>query len=191
MENTKEIVKKITQLITPLSDEAIAKLSTILIRTELKKNEQFLKEGEVFNQIAYIEKGMVRQFYYKNNRELTEFFAYDNNMIISIESSFLRKPSQLIIEALENSVIYGILYNKLKEFIKEDLELAEFYRKILEGSLILSQRRIDSFRLESATERYTRLLKEHPEIIRRAPLADIASYLLMTPETLSRVRASI
>lgn len=191
MENAKEIVQKITRQITPLSDEAIAKLSTVLIRTELKKNEQLLKEGEVFNQIAYVEKGMIRQFYYKNNKELTEFFAYDNNMIISIESSFLRKPSRLIIEALENSVIYGILYDKLKGFIKEDLELAEFYRKLLEGSLIISQRRIDSFRLESAVERYTRLLKEHPEIIRRAPLADIASYLLMTPETLSRVRASM
>ena len=61
----------------------------------------------------------------------------------------------------------------------------------MENSLILSQNKADSLRFESANERYMRLLKEHPEIVQRAPLSCIASYLQMTPETLSRVRASL
>ena len=68
-------------------------------------------------------------------------------------------------------------------------EIGLLYRKMLEASLILSQRKADSIRFESARERYERLLKNNPEIIRRAPLNQIASLLEMTPETLSRVRA--
>ena len=64
-------------------------------------------------------------------------------------------------------------------------------RKILEYSLIVSQTKADSWRFESARERYNLLLETHPEIIKRAPLAHIASYLLMTPETLSRVRSGV
>ena len=65
------------------------------------------------------------------------------------------------------------------------------YRRLLENSLILSQRKADFLHFETANERYARLLKEHPEIVQRAPLSHIASYLLMTPETLSRVRANM
>ena len=64
-----------------------------------------------------------------------------------------------------------------------------FYRKILEYSLIVSQIKADSWRFENAHDRYNFLFKSHPEVIKRAPLAHIASYLLMTPETLSRVRS--
>ena len=65
------------------------------------------------------------------------------------------------------------------------------YRKFLENSLIVSQEKADSLRFEPAHERYARLLRKHPEILKRAPLVYIASYLQMTPETLSRVRASM
>ena len=73
----------------------------------------------------------------------------------------------------------------------EDYEIEVMYRRLLENSLILSQRKADFLRFETANERYARLLKEHPEIVQRAPLSHIASYLLMTPETLSRVRANM
>ena len=66
-----------------------------------------------------------------------------------------------------------------------------FYRKIIEYSLITSQIKADSWRFETAQKRYEILLEEHPEVIKRAALSQIASYLLMTPETLSRVRAAL
>ena len=65
-------------------------------------------------------------------------------------------------------------------------EINMFYRKILEYSLIVSQVKADSWRFETARERYNMLMHTHPEVIKRAPLSHIASYLLMTPETLSR-----
>lgn len=94
-------------------------------------------------------------------------------------------------EALENTIIYGLPYEPLLQLAAESHEVEELYRGLLENSLILSQVKMDMFRFESANERYNRLMHDQPEIIKRAPLSYIASYLLMTPETLSRVRANI
>ena len=94
-------------------------------------------------------------------------------------------------EALENTVLYVIPHDPLLALCAEDFEIEVMYRRLLENSLILSQRKADFLRFETANERYARLLKEHHEIVQRAPLSHIASYLLMTPETLSRVRANM
>lgn len=183
------IVERISSLYFPMSAEAKRKLASVLIRTDVKKNALFKAPGEVCDQICFVHKGMVRQFYYKNNKDLTEHFAYENAFFFCIESFFRSVPSEILVEALEPTVVYGIPHDPLLELVDQDLEIDRFYRSLLERSLIISQRKMDMVRFESANERYARLLKEDPEIIKRAPLAYIASYLLMTPETLSRVRA--
>lgn len=194
MNPLRDIAQKIIELSyppSPVSEEAIDKLASILIRTDLKKNTMFLHEGEICTQIGYVAKGMIRQFYFKNKKDLTEHFACEHSIFICIESFLRQRPAHLMVEALENTVLYGIPHDPLLKLAAEDYEIEVIYRGLLEDSLILSQRKTDSFRFETANERYNRLLKEHPEIIRRAPLSQIASYLLMTPETLSRVRASL
>ena len=184
------IARRIAAQSILLSEEAAQKLASILIRTELKKGALFLSEGEVCTQLGYVYKGMVRQFYFKNKKELTEHFASEDNIFICIESFLRQRPANLLVEALENTVLYGIPHDPLLALCAEDYEIEVMYRRLLENSLILSQRKADFLRFETANERYARLLKEHPEIVQRAPLSHIASYLLMTPETLSRVRAS-
>ena len=93
-----------------------------------------------------------------------------------------------MVEALENSWLYGIPYDALHELIESNKEIEHFYRNVLEHALISSQEHADSQRFENASERYERLHREKPEIILRAPLVHIASFLQMMPETLSRVR---
>ena len=181
------IARRIAAQSILLSEEAAQKLASILIRTELKKGALFLSEGEVCTQLGYVYKGMVRQFYFKNKKELTEHFASEDNIFICIESFLRQRPANLLVEALENTVLYGIPHDPLLALCAEDYEIEVMYRRLLENSLILSQRKADFLRFETANERYARLLKEHPEIVQRAPLSHIASYLLMTPETLSRV----
>ena len=108
-----------------------------------------------------------------------------------IESILKQEPTRLMIEALEPSTVYLLPCNKLMALTEMSWEINLFYRKVLEFSLIVSQVKADAWRFETAHERYRRLLETHPEVVKRAPLSHIASYLLMTPETLSRVRASI
>lgn len=138
----------------------------------------------------YVEKGLVRQYYYKGGRDVTEHFSYEGRIVICIESFLKQEPSRLIVEALENSWLYGIPYDRLRSLIETDKEIERLYRKILEHALISSQEHADSQRFENASERYIRLLKTKPEIILRAPMVHVASFLQMTPETLSRVRAA-
>ena len=138
----------------------------------------------------YVERGMVRQFYYKGGRDVTEHFSYEGRIVICIESFLKQEPSRLMVEALETSWVFGIPYDKMMMLIDTDKEMAQLYRKILEHALISSQEHADSQRFENATERYVRLLKTKPEIVLRAPMVHVASFLQMTPETLSRVRAA-
>ncbi|WP_131927501.1 Crp/Fnr family transcriptional regulator [Prevotella heparinolytica] len=161
----------------------------ILIRKEAEKGEILLKEGQISHNIVIVGKGMLRQFYYKNGKDLTEHFSYEGCIIICIESTLKQEPTRLMIEALEPSIVYLLPYNKLLMLTEMSWEVNMFYRKILEKSLITSQVKADSWRFETARERYNRLMASQPEVVKRAPLLHIASYLLMTPETLSRVRS--
>ena len=178
METALQVAQKLSEQTLPVGQDTLQQIASILVRTELKKGENFLDEGAVCSQIGYIYKGLVRQYYYKNGKQLTEHFSCENDVFICIESFLRQKPSTLIVEPL-------------LQLAAESHEVEELYRGLLENSLILSQVKMDMFRFESANERYNRLMHDQPEIIKRAPLSYIASYLLMTPETLSRVRANI
>ena len=166
-------------------------IEDILIRKELEKGELLFKEGQVCHHMVFVGKGMMRQFYYKNGKDVTEHFSYEGCVIICIESTLKQEPTRLMAEALEPCTVYLLPYDKFMRLTEISWEINMFYRKILEYSLIVSQTKADSWRFESARERYNLLLETHPEIIKRAPLAHIASYLLMTPETLSRVRSGV
>ncbi len=164
-------------------------LAALLVRKELEKGELLLKEGEVSRNIVLVGKGMLRQFYYKNGKDLTEHFSYEGCVVFCIESMLKQQPTRLMIEALEASVVYLLPYARLLLLSEASWEINMFYRKILEYSLIVSQVKADSWRFETAHDRYELLLQTHPEVVKRAPLSHIASYLLMSPETLSRVRS--
>ncbi|MCI1683382.1 MAG: Crp/Fnr family transcriptional regulator [Bacteroides sp.] len=166
-------------------------IEDILIRKELKRDEVLFKEGQICREIVFVGKGMMRQFYYKNKKDVTEHFSYEGCILICLESTLKQEPTHLMAEALEPSIVYLLPYDKFLELTEISWEINMFYRKILEYSLIVSQIKADSWRFETARERYNQLMHSHPEVIKRAPLSHIASYLLMTPETLSRVRSGI
>ena len=174
-----------------MSIEGRRQIESILIREEYPKGVIALNEGEVAHELVFVGKGMLRQYYYKNGKDVTEHFSYEGCILMCIESLLKQVPTRLIIETLEPAVIYLFPDDKMMQLTKQNWEINMFYRKILEYSLIVSQTKADSWRFESARERYNLLLETHPEIIKRAPLAHIASYLLMTPETLSRVRSGV
>ena len=170
--------------------EAKRMLGEILIRREVAKGEVMLKEGQISHHIILVGKGMMRQFYYKGGKDVTEHFSYEGCVLMCIESTLKKEPTKLMIEALEDCIVYLLPYDKLMQLTEISWEINMFYRKILEYSLIVSQVKADSWRFETARERYNLLLSTQPEVIKRAPLSHIASYLLMTPETLSRVRSN-
>lgn len=174
-----------------LSNELIDALLSITERNTYRKEEIVLAQGQVSHYMYIIEKGMIRQFYYKEGRDITEHFSCEEDIATCIESLFLKEPTKILIQAIEPSTIYCMDYAKWEALGDKHPEINRLCRRILEHELIVSQRKADSWRFESARERYERFCKEYPEVIKRASIAHIASYLLMTPETLSRVRAGV
>jgi CRP-like cAMP-binding protein len=189
MNNRKEVAKEIARRYCRLEPDSIDVLAQLLVPMKFHRGEVILREGEECTCMYYVDSGMVRQYYFKNGKDVTEHFSFEGRIVMCIESLLKHVPSQIIIESLETTQLYALPRKKLLEAIEYTPELGILYRKILEHALISSQHHADSQRFENAQERYERLLKEKPEIILRAPMIHVASFLQMTPETLSRVRA--
>lgn len=187
---TRDIARELARKYSTMTHEELDTLESILVPMKFAKGEMILKEGDLCDSIYYIEKGLIRQFYFKNGKEVTEHLGEDHTIVMCIESLFKEEPTRLQVEALEPTLMYGLPKKRLEEEAIHNTNIQMLYRKILEESLIISQVHADLVRFESAQNRYKKMCKLSPQVILRAPLVYIANYLQMTPETLSRVRAA-
>lgn len=164
-------------------------LESIIERKEIKKGDFLFKEGTVCQKVYFIEKGLARFYYYSDSgKEITSWFFEENSFITAIDSFYYNKPTRVFCEALEDSVIYSIKYSELKDLLnKEHGARLAFY--VLYELMKKMTDFIASIKFQSAEDRYNSLLKDYPSIFQRVSLGLIASYLGITQETLSRIRA--
>ena len=188
---TRDIARELARKYSTMTYDELDVLESLLVPIKYGKGEKILQEGEVCRNISYIEKGLVRQFYFKNGKEVTEHLGVDHSIFMCIESLFKEEPSRLQVEALEPTLVYALPKAKLEAAAMRNVNIQMLYRKILEESLIQSQIHSDLVRFESAPNRYKRLCDLSPQVVLRAPLTYIANYLQMTPETLSRIRSGV
>ena len=188
---TRDIARELARKYSTMTYDELDVLESLLVPIKYGKGEKILQEGEVCRNISYIEKGLVRQFYFKNGKEVTEHLGVDHSIFMCIESLFKEEPSRLQVEALEPTLVYALPKAKLEAAAMRNVNIQMLYRKILEESLIQSQIHADLVRFESAPNRYKRLCDLSPQVVLRAPLTYIANYLQMTPETLSRIRSGV
>ncbi len=191
LKTTRDIARELARKYSTMTHDELDILENILVPMKFAKGQMILNEGEVCKHIYYIEKGLVRQFYFKKGREVTEHMAVEGNIVMCIESLFKEEPTSLQVEALEPVLIYALPKARLEEVALHNVNIQILYIKILEESLILSQIHADLLRFETAQDRYRKMCKLATQVTLRAPLVYIASYLQMTPETLSRVRSNI
>lgn len=189
--STRDIARELARKYSTMTLEELDELESILVPMHFNKGKTILSQGEVCQNIYYIHTGLVRQFYMKNNKEVTEHLGVDGSIFMSIQSLFKEIPTEQQITAIENTIIFALPKRRLEQVALHNNNIQILYRKILEESLILSQVHADLVRFETAHDRYTRFCKMMPQVALRAPLVYIASYLQMTPETLSRVRSQV
>jgi CRP-like cAMP-binding protein len=175
--------------IHPLSSGLIEHLQSILKIKELPKKAYLLRQGSICANISFIEKGLLRCFYVKEDREVCSWFMKEGDVIISVESFFKQKVSFENIQALEECVLYYINYNELQYIYRNFSEFNFIARVLTEQYYTLSEQRLYSIRMQRGYERYQYLRIHFPELIKRVPSKYIASYLSITEETLSRVRS--
>lgn len=188
---TRDIARELARRYSTMAHDELDILESVIVPMKFTRGEKIVDKDDVCDSIYYVDRGMVRMYYFKNDKEMTEYIAVDGNIFMCIESLFREEPSQVIAEALETSIVYALPKKRLEEVALHNVNIQILYRKILEESLIISQRRADLLRFESAKDRYRKLCKLNPKMIMKAPLVYIASYLQMTPETLSRVRSAV
>lgn len=188
---TRDIARELARKYSTMTHEELDVLESLLLPIKYGKGEKILQEGEICRNISYIERGLIRQFYFKNGKEVTEHLGVDHSIFMCIESLFKEKPTRLQVEALEPTLVYALPKARLEAAAMRNVNIQMLYRKILEESLIQSQIHADLVRFESAPNRYKRLCDLNPQVVLRAPLTYIANYLQMTPETLSRIRSGV
>lgn len=187
--STRDVARELARKYSTMTHDELDELESILVPMHFPKGKKILTYGEVCKNIYYVHTGLIRQFYQKNGKEVTEHLGTDGSIFMSIQSLFEEIPTQQEVMTLENTYIFAIPKRDLEMVALHNNNIQILYRKILEESLIMSQVKADLVRFETARDRYVRFCKLMPQVALRAPLVFIASYLQMTPETLSRVRA--
>ncbi|MFL1896370.1 Crp/Fnr family transcriptional regulator [Aquimarina sp. 2-A2] len=156
-----------------------------------KKRTHLLREGYSANDLFYIEKGLVRVYYLKGGKEITDWFGTSNTYLTSISGFYQNKKSTQYIETIEDSIIHTIKKSEIEKECMNKPEIERDYRQIIVNHLVRLQERITALQFYSASERYDLLLKKNPYVIKRASRTDIASYLGISLETLSRVSSNV
>ena len=184
--------KQFIQQIAPITDKEFADTIGYFAQQNLKKNDFFVKQNKVCQHIAFILKGTLRTFYINNKAdEITSCFCTENNFTTSYKSFILQQPSNLSVQALEDTTLLVIDYNNLQKLYKSSPIWQFIGRAIAEQEYLVMEKYASVLNNETAKEKYLRLLQEQPTVIQKATVENIASYLGITRRTLSRIRQEI
>lgn len=173
---------------TKLSDDCLYDLSKIYRFESYNTPQTLVKEGQYARQVYFILKGCGRAYYLKDGRDISDWFAFENEFFTPINSFFLDVPSPHYIEMLEPSELVVIEREHVMQMADKHNDFERLIRIVVTKSMLQLQQRIMSVQFETAAQKYENLLKAYPDILRRIPLTHIASFLGITLETLSRIR---
>jgi CRP-like cAMP-binding protein len=158
---------------------------------EVSKSEKLISKGEICTNLFFILKGAVRSYYFKDDKDITISFSMEGEFITSMSSFISQSPSYENIEALEDCKLWHISHQDLMGLFDTHRDLERVYRLILEAYYIRVEEQLIFSKFKNARERYEELLQQNPEIIQKASVGQIASFLDMSIETLSRIRANL
>jgi len=186
-------LKSISNSISPITEDDWLMVEPNLKIKKYKKNEFYLSAGETEEQISFIIKGSFRWYYMnKKGEEVNFHFFLENNFVVEFNSFISQKPSQMFIEAMEDSEVIRLpKREKILECYSKSHNWERFGRIISETVFVETSTRVKDFLFRNAEERYVNLLKQHPDIFKKVSLSNISSYLGIKGPSLSRIRKRI
>ena len=175
--------------ILKVSDKSGNEIRELILRQELPKGHYLFREGELCRKLFFIEKGIARIYFNQGSKEVTASFSTENSFLVAIDSFSQNIPTRDNCELLEPSIVYSMDYTDLDAILRENPEIARIAFYIVIKILKQFFEYITDVKFQTAKERFEAFLSNHPSIVMKASLGSIASYLGITQETLSRIRA--
>lgn len=186
------IVKEKLISIFPMLKEHWEKAMPFIKERNIPSKTIILREGDVSENLYIILNGCLRLYFIKKDgSEITSQFFFENQLVSSIESFIEKKPSRRYLESLEQTAACFISAKDMRKMIDLHEDFRKWYSSYLKNRLVYYTRIHASFILDSPEERYLKLIDEYPHILQRIPHYYIATYLGITPVSLSRIRARI
>ena len=175
-----------------ISSEEMELLAPYFIPKTLKRKKELNRIGDVCKDIAFVTKGSLRAYSIDDKgTEHVSQLALENHWIADLYSLLSGKPSEFAIEAMEDSELLLLSAHNLDCIYLKVPLMERFFRKLLEKAYITTLQRFNSTISETAAIRYQNLLQNNSDLLQRVPLIYIASYLGITPESLSRIRKNM
>jgi CRP-like cAMP-binding protein len=172
-----------------LPDDTIELLDKLFETNELPKGHELLREGSRSKKFFYIESGLMRLYYFKDGKDITQLFLQETSVYTAIENVFLNQYYPYNLVLLESCTIRSVDFSLVESYLDTDVRLQRFSRFLAVLTIKQLATQLHSIKFQTAHERYRILLETHPNILLRAPLGHIASYLGITQQTLSVIRA--
>ncbi len=177
--------------LVPFSHDELNDILSHFEKEYVQKNQVLIKEGQVCNKLYFVEQGIGRSYYLKQDgKEVTQWFFGVGNFMSSADSFFQQSPSFYYLEILEDSILYSITKKNMDLLLAKYHNMEKFIRLLTIETLTKFVHKLNAIQFQTARERYNYMLAEFPDISHRVPLGYIASYLGMTQETLSRIRSN-
>ena len=171
-----------------ITEEDVDLLMSCAVAQTLKKGEILLNEGEICRSFYLVDRGYLRTYYYKTGVAVNLNFTFEGSYATNIKSVKSKQPSDLVIEAGEDTVVWIFDLDIIAEKFDSHPQIILFIRRISTLLFVASEEHSNFFKMYTPTERYLYLEKNNPMLLQRVSLSQIASYLGVARETLSRIR---
>jgi len=170
------------------SPDEISAISSRFKVNHIDNKVVLLVAGNVAKEMYFLSKGCLRLYYLKDGEEISAYFFTEGGFAGSYDSFITKQPSRHSIEAVEQSLLYSISFQKLQDLYAQIPKMNEFIRQVIEERFVALHQLFTSQILDSPEERYLNLLKYRPDLLQRIPLYQLATFLGVTPVSLSRIR---
>jgi CRP-like cAMP-binding protein len=173
---------------TVIDDKDVSEINSYCYVSKLKKNEFFLKEGQVCHKICFINTGILRHFYFTEQHEVTRWITMENEFTTSLQSFIMEVPSVENLQAITDCELVIFDRKAFKYLLDNNTGFKNLWIKALEYNYLTAENRVFSLIKKSAEERFEWMMKNQPRFILQIPVMYTASMLGITTRHLSRLR---